>query len=74
MFVAAAALLFALVCPLAVTPMPIGKVKRLAEAVVPPVLPFLIVAFTIFHEELAAGAGSPAPTVDIPDLICVRTC
>lgn len=73
MFVAAAALFFALVCPLAATPMPVGKVKRVSVA--PVVIPLPVVVFTPFPATSAGPVvARQVACVDIPDLICVRTC
>lgn len=75
MFVAAGALLFALVCPLAATPMPVGKVKRISDAVTPATIPLPVILTTSLLEGPPTVPGSPEALVsDIPDLICVRTC
>ena len=75
MSVAALAVLFALVCPLAVTPMPVGAVKRIADAVGPFPAPLLIIAANISAELAAHLLVSPEPvTVDVADLSCVFNC
>lgn len=72
MFLAALAVLFALVCPLAVTPMPVGAVKRIADAVGPFAAPLLIIAANLSARHSALLLVPPEPvTVDVADLSCV---
>ncbi len=75
MLIAAAAVLFALVVPLAATPMPVGAVKRISDAVAPSAVPLLTTAASVFEAAPAVlpEAAVPAPA-DFSDLNCVRNC
>ena len=75
MVVAAAAIFFALVHPLAADPIGVGKVERLADAVAP--APWFLPAFApqLSHHP----AVSPAPqmllmSLDVTGLTCVLIC
>lgn len=75
MLVAAAAVLFALVCPVAATPSPVGGVKRISDAVAPIALPLLIVADGPLLTYTAFIALSPAPAApEVFELNCILIC
>ena len=71
MMVAAFAIFFALVCPVAVTPMP---VQKHVSATAPIVLNAAIV--TSFHVAIVEAIVLPFehPSVNVTDLNCVRNC
>ncbi len=75
MLVAAAAVLFALVCPVAATPSPVGGVKRISDAVAPIVVPLLLVADSPQLTDAAFAATSPTPApLEVFDVSCILIC
>ncbi len=75
MVIAAAGVFFALVCPLAATPMPVGKVKRLADAAAPSPTPLPIIVFQISTQPAVPPLLETALIpFDVSDLSCVLTC
>lgn len=75
MLLAVAGLFFALVCPLAATPMPVGKVKNLADSAAPPPAPIAAAVAPAAIPLLQPVFLLPAVDVlELPSLTCVLTC
>ncbi len=75
MLLAAGAVLFALVCPLAATPMPVGAVKRIVDAVAPLAVPLLMLTWNPFSDQARLLAAAPEPLpADGAGLSCVLNC
>ncbi len=75
MFVSAIAVFFALVCPVAVDPIAVGKVERLADAAAPPPHLLPIMPSLMFKQPAALPAvEAPLTSVDVTELSCVLTC
>ncbi len=75
MLLAVAGLFFALVCPLAATPMPVGKVKNLADSAAPPPTPLAVAPAPVIAPQAAPTFLLPAADVpELPALTCVLTC
>ena len=75
LLVGAIAVFFALVCPLAVDPIAVGKVERLADAAAPApsLLPTIVPQISQPTAALEGPVGLAAP-LDLAELSCVLTC
>ncbi len=74
-WIGAAAVLFALVCPLAPTPRAVGKVKRAVDGLAPLPMPLPAIVASPFARFVEMFVVAPAAVpAEITDLFCVRTC